>query len=88
MEKVYFILGIVTILSIISFIVSVVVIFMVVNKYLKLKEKVKDSDFKLDKNINEFDQSVSNAINTLRNNCDDLGDSLSKRSNKRLLRYI
>lgn len=67
MENVYFVLGIVTILSIISFIVSIVVIFMVINKYLKLKEKVRETFNSLKNEINDIQQSSLYELQNLNN---------------------
>lgn len=67
MENVYFILGIVTILSIIAFIVSVVVIFVVINKYLKLKEKVRETFNSLKNEINDIQQSSLYELQNLNN---------------------
>lgn len=67
MENVYFVLGIVTILSIISFIVSIVVIFMVINKYLKFKEKVRETFNSLKNEINETQQSTLYELQNLNN---------------------
>lgn len=67
MENVYFVLGIVTILSIISFIVSIVVIFMVINKYLKFKEKVRETFNSLKNEINDIQQSSLYELQNLNN---------------------